>query len=344
MRHARRHRAVQAVSALALIAGMAGCHADATGPGLEASGPIALTPSESEVFVGDVFTVHAVVHDASGAEIPNAPVTFASGDTTVALVDGEGQVVPLRAGTASILARSGDLTGELRMPVRLAKVATVTILGLPDTLGAGDVALFGVRVQRANGRDVLGYEVKLASSNPSVALIDPSGRVRGVAPGRATITATVKGVVGSAAVVVSAEPAELHLRRADGQWVPTLVEADSVLVDGIVQNREIYLEMGALRLTGGSAPTYATTLHYAWYEATVDAGGQKHLRFIAALDIDDHGTVHYDARGDLVMSSQVMPVITHTAGAEHGGFTMHYRFIANHAVPPTTLFFRREPK
>jgi hypothetical protein len=344
MRSASRRRSVQAVLSFALIAGVAGCGADATAPGLDARGPIAITPSESEAFVGDVFTVHAVVHDVSGQEIPNAPVTFESGDATVALVDADGQVVPVRAGTASIIARSGDLTGELRMPIRLPKVATVTILGLPDTLGAGDVALFGVRVQRANGRDVLGYEVQLASSNPSVALIDPSGRVRAVSAGRATITATVKGVVGSATVVVSAEPAELHLRRADGQWVPTLVESDSGLVDGVVQHREIYLEIGSLRLTGGATPGYETTLHYAWYEATVDAGGQKHLRFIAAVDIDDHGTVQYDARGDLIMSSQVMPVITHTAGAEHGGFAMRYRFIANHAVPPTTLFFRREPK
>lgn len=242
----------------------------------------------------------------------------------------------------TLIAAAAGCRGDSTEP-RSPDVARVTIIGLPDTLGAGDIVRFTVRAQRADSQDVAGPGIHLASSNPSVALIDPSGRVRAVAAGKATITATVGSVAGSASVVVSAEPAELHLRRADGQSVPMLVEADSLAIDGVVQDREIYLEIGTLRLTGGATPTYATTLHYAWYEVTRDANGQKQFRFIAALDIDDHGTVDYDERGDLVMTSEVMPVIVHTAGGDDGGITMHYRFIANHAVPTTGLFFRREP-
>jgi len=323
----------------------AACNSDSpAGPDITSTGPIEITPSSNDVFVGDVFSLHATVRDASGREIPGAVVTFASSDTTLALVNPAGQVVALREGTAHITARSGDLTGELTLRVHHLTVSSVTVLGLTDTLGSGDVVVFGVRVRGQGGRDVTGRAVKLASSNTAAAIIDPSGRVRAISAGKTTISATVDGVVGTAVVVVSGNPAELQLRRSDGQSVPMLVEQDSGLVNGIVEHREIYLESGVLTLHGGTQPTYQTTLHYAWYTVTFDANGQRHLLFKAATDIDDAGTVRYDARGDLVMTSQETSDIAHSASGDAGGVTVRYRFVANDVVAPSTFFFRREPK
>jgi len=341
----RMARATRAAIVFATSFFFAACNSDpAAGPGVTSTGPIEITPSSSNVFVGDVFTVHATVRDADGREIPGAQVTFASSDTTLALVGATGQVVALREGTAHITARSGELTGELTVPVHHLTVSSVTLLGLADTLGSGDVVLFGVRVRGQGGRDVPGRAVKLASSNPATALIDPSGRVSAIAPGKTTISATVDGVVGTAVVVVSATPAVLQLRRSDGQSVPILVEQDSGLTDNGVEHREIYLESGVLQLRGGAQPTYQTTLHYAWYTVTFDVNGQRHLLFKAATDIDDAGTARYDARGDLVMTSQETSDISHAASADAGGLTVRYRFVANDIVAPSTFFFRREPK
>ncbi|MEP6622680.1 MAG: Ig-like domain-containing protein [bacterium] len=226
-----------------------------------------------------------------------------------------------------------------------AGISSVTILGFPDTLGSGDISPVDVHVRDSGGRDIAGRDVRLASSDVNVARIDPSGRVRAVAAGKATISATVDGVAGTAVVVVSGEPAQLHLRRSDGSTVPTLVEGDSGIAnDGAVEHREIYLESGILQLTGGAQPDYQTTLHYAWYVVTRDATGQRHLALKSTLDIADHGSVQYDARGDLVMTSATASDIAHDASAETGGFTMHYRSSPSTAVQPSALFFRREPK
>ncbi|MEP6731185.1 MAG: Ig-like domain-containing protein [bacterium] len=228
----------------------------------------------------------------------------------------------------------------------LTHVSQVSILDLPDTLGLGDISPFSVRVQDRNGQDLAGLHIELASSNPGVALIDPSGRVRAVTAGTTVITATVDGVAGTSSLVVSAEPALLTLRRSDGKPVPTLVEGDSGLANGVVEYREIYLESGHLTLTGGDQPTFETTLHYAWYVVTFDANGQRHFALKSTLDTQDHGAVHYDVHGDLVMTSAVETDISHDASVETGGFTMRYRFLPNTnlIVQPSAFFFRREPK
>ncbi|MEP6494481.1 MAG: Ig-like domain-containing protein [bacterium] len=329
----------------ALVVAATACTSESpSGPDLSPKGSIGVTASSNDVVEGDVLSVHAVVRDASGREIPAAPVTWSSADTTVALVSVAGQVTALRPGAARITARSSGLTGDLTLTIQPLKVSQVSLLGLPDTLGSGDISPFGVRVQGPGGRDIVGREVKLASSNSAVALIDPSGRVRAVAPGTATVSATVDGVAGTTPVVVSAEPAELHLRRSDGKPVPALVEGDSGLFNGAVEYREIYLESGLLHLTGGAQPGYQTTLHYAWYVVTFDANGQRHFVFKSALDMTDHGSVHYDSHGDLVMTSEAESDISHDASVETGGFTMRYRFLPNQLVPPSAFFFRREPK
>lgn len=344
MRHFATPRGIRAAAVLAVAFACAGCGSDSfTEPDVSATGPIELTPSSSHVFIGDTFDVHATVRDANGHEVPGAAVTFSSADTSLALVNDDGHVTAIGLGTARIVAHSGALSGELKIVVHDLAVSSVAVVGLPDTLASGDVLVFGVHVLGEGGRTIFGRQVKLASSNPAVAVIDPSGRVRAVSAGTTTISATADGVVGKAPLVVSADPAVLQLRGSDGQRVPSLVEGDSLSSDGVIDYREIYLESGTLQLTGGTHPAYQTSLHYAWYSVTFDGNGQRHFRFLSALDLADHGTVHYDARGDLVMQS-LAANLSHDATTEANGLAVHYRFVQNVAVPPTLLFFRREPK
>jgi hypothetical protein len=249
------------------------------------------------------------------------------------------------AAAFAFAACNADSSVSAGIPTGPTTVSSVLVLGLPDTLASGDVFVFGVRVLDQDGRDVIGRQVKLASSNPAVAVIDPSGRARAVGAGETTISASVDGVVGTASLVVSGGPAELHLRLVDGQSAPAFVEADSVaLPDGVVEHYEIYLESGILQLSGGASPAYHTTLHYAIYEVTLDDAGQRRLTFHFAEDITDNGAVQYDARGDLLMTSAKTESITHAAGVESAGFTMRYELVPNDAVPRASFFFRREPK
>src|SRR3954469_24318890 len=92
MRPVMESRATRAAFVLAVPVMFAACKADSpTEPGNVARGPIEITSSSNNVFVGDTFSVHATVRDANGHELPGAPVMFASSDTSVAQISDDGQ-------------------------------------------------------------------------------------------------------------------------------------------------------------------------------------------------------------------------------------------------------------
>ena len=218
---------------------------------------------------------------------------------------------------------------------------SVSIEGLPGTLAAGDIAPVQVRVQDVQGNDIPNPSVTLASSDPAVALVDGAGRVRAVAAGTATIRASFAGTVGTASVAVTDGPAIFRLQQFGGGSVPLFLEGDSVAIDNntAVEYRELYLDSGTLMLSGGPHPGYRTTVRLASYAVNTDGAGQRHLVPRAAHDVTDQGSVSYDARGDLTLTS-LLPDLTESASAETGGFKLLYRFSASDNAPTETFFLR----
>lgn len=215
----------------------------------------------------------------------------------------------------------------------------VSLEGVPDTLAAGDIAVFQVRVRDAQGNDLPDRGATLSSSDPTVALIDGAGRVRAVTAGTTTIKAIVEGQVGSARLVVSRGPAQLDLRRFAGDTLPVLIVADSVSDNGVVHQREAYLESGRLTLTGGGQPGYQVVFHYQSYAVTTDSAGQRHLTPLATVESKDGGSIDFDARGDLMMQSDRDPTLSHSASAQADGLAMLYGLI--NGAGPIPLLFRR---
>ena len=216
---------------------------------------------------------------------------------------------------------------------------TVTLIGLPDTLAAGDIAVFGVRVQDTAGNAVPQPALTITSSDSAVAVVDGSGRVRGVAGGVVTIRASALGGSTAATLVVTGGPAVFQLQHFGGALVPELVEIDTVrFSDGTSEIRDLYLDGGTLTLSGGPHPSYQTTLHYAEYAVTVDDAGQ-HLVLDGTHDVRDQGFVSYDARGDLSLTS-LLPDLTESASAGPAGFEVLYRYSASDFTP-TEAFVAR---
>jgi hypothetical protein len=222
------------------------------------------------------------------------------------------------------------------------RVSQVAVLGLPDTLASGDIMPFVVTVRDDAGRVVLGRTPSIASSNVDIATIDPSGRVRAVSAGIVMISATVDGIVGARPVVVIAQPVALPLHSLDGHVVPFLEAADSVMWDGVHEYHELYVDGGRLQLSGGSTPRYVVELHRAEYAVSTDGAGQRRMVLRAAWTERDRGLVEYDARGGLVMTSEIAYPLVNTATPESAGFAMRYRIPGDDIV--LSLFFRREPK
>jgi len=89
-------------------------------------------------------------------------------------------------------------------------VASVSVLASSDSVEVGQVVIFNfeLRPHRGESLPLWAYSVTVswASSDTSVATVERNGYVLGKSVGVATISATVKGVVGTRRITVSPAP------------------------------------------------------------------------------------------------------------------------------------------
>lgn len=150
-----------------------------------------IAPAEQEVTVpvssftkteGDA----AFALNASGRE--GAVLTYSSSDAKIVSVDAEGNVTPLKAGTATITVKASaknykDATASVNVAV-IKKVLNVTKTSVTKTEGNKAFSL-GVKT---NVKATVTYK----TSNKNVATVDKKGKVTVKGPGRAVITVTGK--------------------------------------------------------------------------------------------------------------------------------------------------------
>lgn len=150
-----------------------------------------IAPAEQEVTVpvssftkteGDA----AFALNASGRE--GTVLTYSSSDAKIVSVDAEGNVTPLKAGTATITVKASaknykDATASVNVTV-IKKVLNVTKTSVTKTEGNKAFSL-GVKT---NVKATVTYK----TSNKNVATVDKKGKVTVKGPGRAVITVTGK--------------------------------------------------------------------------------------------------------------------------------------------------------
>jgi hypothetical protein len=138
--------------------------------------------------VGSTATLDAQVQDDAGRPVEGAKIDFASADDKVAEVSGT-TVTAKGVGTTKVTATSGALRQEVEVTVKMPEVASVSIDGAPATLKVGQSATLNVAAKSADGKAIAGMTPTFTSSNPKFATVDATGKVTGVKPGVATITA-----------------------------------------------------------------------------------------------------------------------------------------------------------
>ena len=175
----------------------AGCGDDTTGPPPpEPSQPAAITvsPATAELAALDATVqLSAQVRDQHGQPMAGAAVTWVSGNTGVATVDGTGLVTAKGNGTATINATAGTASGSAAMTV-VQRVVAVDVLPAIDSVSVGDTVRLSAEATDGNGYAVAGAEFNWASSDDSVATVDAAGLVRGVGEGAVAITAMAGSV------------------------------------------------------------------------------------------------------------------------------------------------------
>ncbi|HET9013677.1 MAG TPA: Ig-like domain-containing protein, partial [Gemmatimonadaceae bacterium] len=107
-------------------------------------------------------------------------------------------------GSASIVATSEGVKGEIAVSVSQAAVASVTVNLIAGSLAVGQTAQATATALDASGKALSGRVVTWTITPTSVATVSSSGVVTAVAAGSATLTATVEGKSASVTVTVTA--------------------------------------------------------------------------------------------------------------------------------------------
>lgn len=165
---------------------------------------VSLTPDSTGVFVGATTTLRAALLDAAGDTIRQRTAAFSSVDTTIATVSSAGVVTGVRVGTATIVATREEKADTSRVTVTLRPVNTVTVAPADTTVRVGNNVQLTATLRAANNAVLTGRTVTWASSDTTIATVNGTGRVTGVAASAqfVTITATSEGRSGSARVIV----------------------------------------------------------------------------------------------------------------------------------------------
>ena len=146
---------------------------------------------------GRFIQLAAIVYDADGIEMVDAPVTWTSSNDLVARVNERGGVSTGRPGTALVIATSGSVSDTSVITVRRV-TSSVQVLPVRVTLAPGQSAQFTATAYDSEGIRIDTATFVWRSSDERVATVTQTGVVTGVESGVATISAEFDGVTGSA--------------------------------------------------------------------------------------------------------------------------------------------------
>lgn len=177
---------------------------------------ILVTPAEPTVNVG--FSVQLTAQTLGpGGEDLMRNVQWSSSDEAIAQVDPAGVVNGLSAGSVTITAMSGGVSGTATVEVN-DPVATVTVDPTTAGLQVGETVQITATPLGATGNDLSGTGLTelWATDDPAVATVDQTGLVTAAGPGTAIISVTIDGITANATITVTVNPASFV-----GSWVGT---------------------------------------------------------------------------------------------------------------------------
>ena len=165
-----------------------------------------LEPATLTLGVGDSAVLRAVPLDANGRPLPDRPAVFTSGAPTVLSVSASGVVRALAAGTGVVFASIDGRVASAQITITAPAVAAVQVTPPVASLIINSTLDLTATARDARGVVLAGPTVSWSSSNPVVAVVSSTGRVRALALGTVRIDATLQGVTGSSVMTVVAVP------------------------------------------------------------------------------------------------------------------------------------------
>lgn len=198
-----RHKLLALSVSCALVVSLAGCGVNVTGVALNLPDSIekgsTLTATPEYTFDGATPESAAL-----SKKLDALDMSYSSSDPAVVMVDENGNIAAISAGTAEVALSSKD--GKITASKTIEVVVTPTDITTTDalTLTAGEAATLETAVAPDDATHV---SINYTSSDDAVATVSGAGEVTAVAAGDATITAAVDGTALSAACKVTVLPA-----------------------------------------------------------------------------------------------------------------------------------------
>jgi hypothetical protein len=287
---------------------------------------VEVAPDGLALVVGDTLRLSAYPRTAEGMVLGSVAVTWGSDAENVAVVRPDGVVEAKAEGIARVQARAQGKSG----------VATVTVYVTPPTptlawvmldperrsLWVGQLASYGetVRLVGSNGQLLPMRPITWSVSDPDVAEIDETGRVRALGAGVTQVTGAADGASGNAELTVferslqGQESYELTYDWWDGSTHLMPHVGDTVWTDAAGTQRSVpfYLYGGSLVLDRAAQPHTYERVSIA--EAWVHVGGV--LQKIGERRTVDRGTftnVYYfgTSRQGVLLTSGTSPRVEH---------------------------------
>ena len=165
---------------------------------------VTLTPPSANITLGQTAQLVATAKDANGNALTGRTISWASDNSAVADVDGNGLVTAKTVGgPVTITASSEGKTGSATVTVSPVPIASIAVSPATSTLTVGQTAQLTATPKDANGDPLTGRVITWVSDNATVAAVEGSGLVTAkAAGGPVTITATSEGKSGIASVTV----------------------------------------------------------------------------------------------------------------------------------------------
>ncbi len=165
---------------------------------------VVVAPGSATIKAATSTQLSATPQDSAGNTLFDRVVTWSSSDTTVATVSASGLVSGVRAGSAVITATIEGKAGQAQLTITAPAVASIDISPASSRVTEGRSTQLTATARDANGRAIPGVSFTWRSSSTSVATVDNTGLVTGVAPGYVNIMASSGTAFGSAIVLVEA--------------------------------------------------------------------------------------------------------------------------------------------
>lgn len=158
---------------------------------------IAFEEKEMTALKGKEIPLNVIINPTNATEVET--ITWESSDTSIVTVDENGRIKGLKAGTATITAKMGNLSCSIDITVEEVHLTDIEIKNDLSNIHVGDSMNIELILNPQNTTDELTFTYY--SSDEDVISIDENGHLVAKAPGTATITVKASNGVSTSYVV-----------------------------------------------------------------------------------------------------------------------------------------------